>query len=127
MSDIDSIADCGLRIADYGPGPNRASELIKPQSNPVQRGEQEKKQIARDFESVLLTKLFDEVKESIGQWNFEEDGEDGASQQVHGLFWLYLAQDVSDKGGFGLWREIYQHFDDMEGGRGPGALLDREL
>ena len=90
-------------------------------------GEEEKKRIARDFESVLLTKLFDEVKESIGQWNVEEDGEDGASQQVHGLFWLYLAQDVADKGGFGVWQEIYRHFEDMEGARAAGALIDREL
>ncbi len=127
MDGINPMADFGLRMADYGQGPGQPSEIIKPQSNPAQRGEEEKKQIARDFESVLLTKLFDEVKQSIGQWNFEEDGEDGASQQVHGLFWLYLAQDVSDKGGFGLWKEIYQHFNDMEGACGPGALIDREL
>ncbi len=127
MDGINPIADFGLQIADAGRDSRLRSEVVKPQSDPVQRGEEEKKRIARDFESVLLTKLFDEVKESIGQWNFDEDGEDGASQQVHGLFWLYLAQDVADKGGFGVWQEIYRHFEDMEGARGAGALIDREL
>ena len=65
------------------------------------------KQLAKDFESVLLTKLFDQMQESIGGWNEEE--QDGTSKQVQGLFWLHLAQDVADKGGFGLWREIYEH------------------
>jgi len=94
---------------------------------PVDGGEEEKKRLARDFESVLLTKLFDQVRESIGESNFEDEGEDGASQQVHGLFWLYLAQDMADKGGFGVWKEIYRHFEDIEGAGAAGALIDREL
>jgi Rod binding domain-containing protein len=127
MDGINPIVDSGLRIADSGRVQDPQLESVKRQSSRPQRGEDEKKQIAKDFESVLLTKLFDEVKESIGQWNLDEDGEDGASQQVHGLFWLYLAQDVADKGGFGVWQEIYRNFEDMEGARGAGALIDREL
>lgn len=127
MDGINPIADFGLRIADYSQDSKPPSEVVGPQSNPAQRGGEEEKRVARDFESVLLTKLFDEVKESIGQWNLDEEEDDGASQQVHGLFWLYLAQDVADKGGFGVWKEIYRQFEDMEGARGAGALIDREL
>lgn len=125
MDGINPIADFGLRMADCGSDVNPQSAII--QSTPTAHGEEEKKQLARDFESVLLTKLFDQVKESIGQWGLDEEEEDGASQQVHGLFWLYLAQDVADKGGFGMWQEIYRHFDDIEGARGAGGLIDREL
>ena len=64
-----------------------------------------KKQIAKDFESVLLNKMMDQMKDTIGDWGFEKDG---ASEQVHGLFWLYLSQDVANNGGIGLWKEIYQ-------------------
>jgi Rod binding domain-containing protein len=64
-----------------------------------------KKQIAKDFESVLLNKLFDQMKNTIGDWGFEKDG---ASEQVQGLFWLYLSQDVANNGGIGLWKDIYQ-------------------
>lgn len=88
------------------------------------RSDEEKKQLAKDFESVLLTKLFDQVKESVGGWGFEEDG---ASEQTQGLFWFYLAQDVADKGGFGMWQDIYQSFKDMEGADAAGETLDGEL
>ena len=65
----------------------------------------QKKQFAKDFESVLLNKLMDQMKNTIGDWGFERDG---ASEQVQGLFWMYLSQDVAKNGGIGLWKEIYQ-------------------
>lgn len=120
MNDMAPISDYGFRIADC-----RAD--LRPQSDQVSGSEEKKKQLARDFESVLLTKMFDEVRQSIGQWGLDEGEEDGASEQVHGLFWLYLARDVADKGGFGLWQEIYQHFGDIEGMGGIGERIDREL
>jgi Rod binding domain-containing protein len=66
--------------------------------------EEKKKQVAKDFESLLLNNLFDQMKNTIGDWGFEKDS---ASGQVDGLFWLYLARDISDKGGLGFWKEIY--------------------
>ncbi len=86
--------------------------------------DEKKKQLAKDFEAVLLTKLFDQVKESIGDSGFDEDA---ASDQIHGLFWSYLAQDVADKGGFGLWQGIYEHFKDLEAQQATGALMNKEL
>lgn len=83
------------------------------------------KQVAKDFESVLLTKLFDQVQESIGGWDVDE--EDGASQQVQGLFWLHLAQDVADKGGLGLWREIYQNLRHKTAPGAAGEQIDEGL
>ncbi len=67
--------------------------------------DEKKKQIARDFESVLLNKLLDEMKDTIGDWGFEKDG---VSTQIKGIFWLYLARDIASKGGFGLWKDIYE-------------------
>jgi Rod binding domain-containing protein len=86
--------------------------------------DEKKKQLAKDFESVLLTRLFSEVKESIGSCGF---GEDPASDQIHSMFWSFLAQDVADKGGFGLWQDLYQHFKDLEGVPETGGLIDKEL
>jgi hypothetical protein len=45
------------------------------------------------------------MKNTVGDWGFEKDG---ASQQIQGIFWLYLAQDIADKGGVGLWKDIYE-------------------
>ena len=53
--------------------------------------EEKKKQIAKDFESVLLNKLFDQMSKSVGNWGFEKDG---ASEQIQGIFWLYLSRSV---------------------------------
>lgn len=80
-----------------------------------------KVQLAKDFESVLLTQLFDEMKNTIGDWGFEQDG---ASKQVQGMFWLYLARDVADKGGFGLWKDIYRFFNDQDKTNIQTQLLD---
>jgi len=124
MDEIPSIADCGLRMADYGGGAKPTSAVTGLQSQSVDRSEEQKKQIAKDFESVLLTKLFDQVQESLGRWDLEEDS---AAPQVQGLFWLYLAGDVADKGGFGLWKEIYQHLPLMNAAANPADVLNEEL
>ncbi len=124
MDGINPIADCGLRIADYGGGAQPPSAITGPQAQGVDRSDEQKKQIARDFESVLLTKLFDQVQESIGRWDLEEDG---AAPQVQGLFWFYLAQDVAEKGGLGLWKEIYQQLPMMGGAPNPADVLNEEL
>jgi Rod binding domain-containing protein len=82
-------------------------------SGEARRRDEQEKQIGKGFESVLLTKVFEQVQASIDDSGF--DDEDSGSQQVRGMFWLQLAQDVADKGGFGLWKDIYQHIKQMEG------------
>jgi len=73
--------------------------------------EQKKEQITKDFESVLLGKLLDEMKNSIGDWGFEESA---ASEQIQGIFWLYLARHLANNGGLGMWRDIYQSLTNPE-------------
>jgi Rod binding domain-containing protein len=73
--------------------------------------EQKKEQIAKDFESVLLGKLLDEMKNSIGDWGFEESA---ASEQMQGIFWLYLARHLANNGGLGMWKDIYQSLTNPE-------------
>ena len=90
----------------------------------VDKSDAQKRKLARDFESILLTRFFDEVRRSIGNCGFEEDP---AGQQIHGLFWSYLAQDVADKGGFGLSEDIYRHFQDMDGAETATPLIDKEM
>jgi hypothetical protein len=88
------------------------------------RSEDEKMQLAKDFESVLLSRVFDQVSESIKGWGQEEDG---ASQQIEGLFWNYLAQDVANKGGFGLWQDICRHLKELEDADTRAVSVDGEL
>ena len=76
-----------------------------PQSRLDKVSDEKKKQIAKDFESVLLNKLLDQMKNTIGDWGFEKDG---PASQVQGIFWFYLAQDMANSGGVGLWKDMYQ-------------------
>ena len=127
MDAIESIGTASV----LAPGLENIQDLSSPERSASQslqtvagRSDAEKEKLAKDFESVFLIKLFDQVKDSIGGWGGEEDG---ASQQIHGLFWYYLAQDVGAKGGFGLWRDIYQSFQTMEAAGAAGEAIDREL
>jgi Rod binding domain-containing protein len=114
----DTSAEGGRRL------PGAAAAIINPQSHPVDHTDQKKQQIAKDFESVLLTRLFEQVQKTIGSLDTEEDG---TAQQVQGLFWLYLARDAADQGGVGLWKDIYQQLQQMDGVPNPADVLDEEL
>ena len=86
--------------------------------------EARKKQVAKDFESVFIGKLLDEMKNTIGEWGLEKDA---ASRQLEGIFWLYLARDIANNGGFGMWKDIYRFLTDSENNSPPTELLDESL
>ena len=86
--------------------------------------EEKKKQIAKDFESILLSKLLDEMKKTIGDWGFDKDGD---SKQIQGIFWLYLARDIADTGGFGLWKDIYKFLSNADQANTPTQPLDGQV
>ncbi len=128
MNGIESIGMSAVDMPSALPD-NGATEMPKSiehvtSQNVVDATDEKKKQLAKDFESVLLTRLFNEVKETIGASGFDEDP---AADQIHGMFWSFLARDVGNKGGFGLWQDLYQHFQDMEGSPAPGEMINKEL
>ena len=83
--------------------------------------EEKKRQVAKDFESVLLNKMLDQMKNTIGDWGFEKDG---PSDQVQGIFWLYLARDIANNGGIGLWKDIHQYLTNTDRSNTAGKPLD---
>jgi Rod binding domain-containing protein len=83
--------------------------------------EEKRMQIAKDFESVLINKMLDEMKNTIGSWGFEKDG---PSDQIQGIFWLYLARDIGNNGGFGLWKDIHQFITNADRSNAAGKSLD---
>jgi Rod binding domain-containing protein len=101
-----------------GPVPEGRPDKIKGLS------EERKEQVAKDFESVLLSKLLDEMKNTVVDWSFEEDG---VSEQIHGIFWLYLARHLADNGGLGLWKDIYQFLTDAADMNTAPKALDKNI
>ena len=94
------------------------------QANQEGISEQEKEKIAKDFESLLINKLLDAMKSTIGEWGFEKDG---ASMQIQGIFWMYLARDIADNGGIGLWKDIYKTMSDNNTADSAGNSVDKNL
>ena len=86
--------------------------------------DEKKKQIAKDFESVLLNKMLDQMKNTVGNWGFEKDG---PSNQVQGIFWMYLARDIGNNGGMGLWKDIYQFLANADQTNAAGKSLDGQI
>ncbi len=86
--------------------------------------EKKKVQFAKDFESIFINRLLEEMNNTIGKWGFEKDG---AAEQVQGIFWMYLAQDIAEQGGFGLWQDIYKSLAGPELTNTATESLDRKL
>ena len=65
--------------------------------------DEQKKKVAKDFESIFIHQLMDVMKDTIP----ESDMEDGASKQIKSMYWSFMAQAVADGGGMGMWENIY--------------------
>lgn len=66
-------------------------------------GADEAARAAKDFEAILIHRLMEEMRRTIPQSGLLDSG---TTDQMEGLFWFHLAQEVADKGGLGLWREL---------------------
>ena len=61
---------------------------------------------AKDFESVFLNTLLQEMGKTVGQSGLLNGA---MTEQVQGIVWFYLSQDVASRGGMGLWKELLHH------------------
>jgi len=86
--------------------------------------EAKKKQIAKDFESVLIIKILEQMKETIPQSGLFEDP---AGEQIQNMFWMYLGREIADQGGFGLWKQIYETMRSGNGGENLEKILDKKI
>jgi Rod binding domain-containing protein len=102
--------------------PSPLEHLDKSELNGV--SEEKNEQMAKDFESVFLYRMLDEMKNTIGDWGSNEDG---TSEQVHGIFWLCLARDIANNGGIGLWKDIHQFITNNDQTNTTGKTLDGNL
>jgi len=67
--------------------------------------DQAAKRVAHDFESILMTKLVDAMSQTVSDSGLFDDS---ITKQIKGMFWSFLAQDVGERGGMGMWQEIYR-------------------
>jgi Rod binding domain-containing protein len=80
--------------------------------------------LAKDFESILMTRMLDEMKNTVETWDEEEDA---ASQQMQGIFWMHMGQHVGENGGIGLWKQIVQSMNQNDPIEVPDSSGDKSL
>ena len=79
---------------------------------------------AKDFESVLLNQLMQEMSRTIPDSGLTSSG---ASKQIQSMFWSFLAEEVADNGGLGLWRDIQKYCFGPEQAKSPAPTVEQEL
>ena len=85
--------------------------------------DEQRKEVARNFEGILIHQLLDQMKDTIP----ESDLEDSSSKQVKSMYWSFLSDAVADRGGFGLWEKIYEQMRQTEGLDVAGGLAQGGL
>jgi len=94
------------------------------QASSIGSSDDAKKKFAMDFETIFISRLLEEMKNTIGDWGEEKDG---ASQQIDGLFNMFLANGLGEQGGFGLWKDIYNSLVEMEEKGRTTELVDKKI
>ena len=103
--------DAGIqRLLDAGPAGVEAPEDMV--------------QAAKDFESVLLNQLMQEMSRTIPESGLVNSG---PSKQIQSMFWSFLAEEVADNGGIGLWRDIQKYVTGPEQASPPASTVEQEL
>ncbi|MGC9453819.1 MAG: rod-binding protein [Phycisphaerae bacterium] len=81
---------------------------------------------AKDFESVLLHKLLETMDRTVLR---SELFDSPASDQIRGMFRHYLAQELAQAGGLGLWKQLHGQLQDSAGSAAPKppASMEQEI
>ena len=66
--------------------------------------DERRKKVARDFESIFVHEILKSMKDTIP----DSDMADSSSQQIKSMYWSFMADAIADRGGFGLWKQIYE-------------------
>jgi len=86
--------------------------------------DEKKEQAAKEFESVLIQKLLDGMSRTVGEWGFSKDG---VSEQINSIFNLYLARDIGESGGLGLWKDICRYLGGSDQTIPPSESVDKSV
>jgi Rod binding domain-containing protein len=87
--------------------------------------DEQKKKLAKDFESLLIGRVLEEMGNTVGDLGEEDDG---TVEQIKGIFNLYLSQHIGSNGGFGLWKQIYESLSRQEtAGNNQSETVDKQI
>ena len=102
----------------------KIEQYLNAGASPDVQGSGDMAQAAKDFESVLLNQLMQEMSRTIPESGLVNSS---ASKQIQSMFWSFLAEEVSDNGGMGLWRDIQKYCTGPEQASSPVSTVEQEL
>lgn len=65
--------------------------------------DEKRKKVAKDFESIFMHQILSSMKSTIP----ESDFSDPSAHQIQSMYWSFFSDALSNEGGFGLWKQIY--------------------
>lgn len=65
-------------------------------------------QAARQFEGLFIRQILKQMQEATSQLEPEDEEKDSSAEHIQSMFWTFLGDAVTEQGGFGLWKSIYQ-------------------
>src|ERR1035437_7371621 len=80
------------------------------------RDPRELEKVAKDFESVFLEKITDEMQKTVPHSGLLNSS---AMEQTQGLFWMQLSQELAKQGGLGLWKQLVKQMQASSGQASP--------
>ena len=83
---------------------NLGRDSIRAADGNVDIEDMHRRKVARDFEAVFVRMVMSKMKDTIP----EGDMEDSASKEIKNIYWTFLGDGVAEKGGFGMWKQIYE-------------------
>ena len=83
---------------------NLGADSIRAVEGKVDIEDMHRRKVARDFESIFIRQIIDKMKDTIPK----SDLADSSSEQIQSMYWSFLGDAIADKGGFGLWKQIYE-------------------
>jgi flagellar protein FlgJ len=116
MDSMDLLTNIPVQSGDS----KRAADIGKIASN---ADDKKKMKVAKEFEAILVGQLMNQMKETIGESGLLEDGSSG---QMKDMFWSFLADEVADSGGIGLWKNVYKSMSPGQDSKaGENSKLDQ--
>jgi len=85
-----------------------ACRAARPEPYGPNADDERRKQVARDFEGVFVRQVLERMKDTIAEFEADDEEQDSSTEQIKGMFWSFLGDAVADDGGFGLWEHIYE-------------------
>ncbi len=116
---------------DFAVRPDPAAAAQRLRSARDASDEPELAAAARRFEGLIIHQILKQMQETTAQLepDEEEESEAAGSEHLKSMFWTFLGDVVTEQGGFGLWKDIYQQMV-LSGPSEPpsaGPVLDERL